>query len=453
MSLLGKIFAFLNILGVAGVLVMGMMTYSKKTAWANANAQQLLRLEGLPLNEQDLDKNGNLKLPNLNEANVKAVVPGPVVLTQVAEVQRVHGLVQGHLEKFEATPDKLLALVGVLKPFAQEYGRYSDLVLMERGLGGVARDPNEANQQRTALKTQLSQIAEQAETLVKNPPKDAVRTNRTYDEAFREFAHVQRTGAKDPFVEAYLAARTAAQTEGKPTDFESVYTASLNRLLTEAQAELESHYQSALSGKMVTRDGTSPSAGPALQRFFIVRYLYNIAPVADPEGMKGGTWAPPAIERVVGIVGLENFPAAILDQAARIGVLTQTLEAESNLPNTVSVEVIKQLNRDRLDFANQHRQMLDYLKELSAVVKERQDRVAAAEKVANDQEALAAASKKLNEDLDAILKVARTDVSKELEVIRALSKSLLEVRLKARDAAEYNQKLEQEIRRLERLYR
>jgi len=38
MSLFGKILAFLNLLGVTGVLALGLMTYSKKQAWQNACA-------------------------------------------------------------------------------------------------------------------------------------------------------------------------------------------------------------------------------------------------------------------------------------------------------------------------------------------------------------------------------------------------------------------------------
>src|SRR5690349_9098485 len=123
MSFAGKIFAFLNLLGVLGVLAMGMMLYGKKSAWANANAQQVLRIEGLPLDAKELDGQGVPKIDNLSEANVKAVVPGQFVKTQVEEVDRVHKLVLAKVTEQQNKTDKLRVLADALLPFATDYRR------------------------------------------------------------------------------------------------------------------------------------------------------------------------------------------------------------------------------------------------------------------------------------------------------------------------------------------
>ncbi len=462
MSLLGKVFAFLNILGVVGVLAMGMMTYGKKIAWANANAQQELMLKGLPLNDQELDKQGRPRVDNLLDANVKVVVPGPVVRTQSAEVERVHGILQGELTAINDKPKKLARLADVVLPFATDYRRYADLVLIKRWLKGDQEVGNLRDQMSRAVKDTDALLARLNDPAAKM--QDPRQQGRTFDEALTEYAHLQTGPAKAPFVAAYLATRAAAQKEGKPVDFETTFTGSIDRLIAEVQAEYDAVYKAAATGEITCKEPgadpgnpaasvtTTKKAGAQVQRAAIVVYLYNLTP--RDEKFKAADWAAmPAVQRVVGVVGLENFPDPIIEQAARIGYLTRQVQAEGNLPYTVTTELVKQIERERMEFVAQHARMIAYLKEQKGIIDERELRLARAEVIAKKQEELAEASKKINDDLNRILGDARVDTAERVKVIRDLAQSLLEVRLKTRDAAEFNQRIEQEIRRLERLYR
>src|SRR5262245_29681420 len=130
MSLLGKILAFLNVLGVVGVLALGAMTYSKKQAWANAVALQELRLRGLPLDEKELDNQGVPLVENLNDDNVKALLGGRFVRTQADEVEYAHAQLK-NLETAGTQQDQIKALAAALVPFTTEFSRYTELVLLQ----------------------------------------------------------------------------------------------------------------------------------------------------------------------------------------------------------------------------------------------------------------------------------------------------------------------------------
>jgi hypothetical protein len=65
MSLFGKILAVLNLLGAAGLIYFASADYAKRQAWAHAYTRAELLLNGIPLDEKELDSSSQLAVERL----------------------------------------------------------------------------------------------------------------------------------------------------------------------------------------------------------------------------------------------------------------------------------------------------------------------------------------------------------------------------------------------------
>jgi hypothetical protein len=460
MSLFGKILAFLNVLGVFGVLALGLMTYSKKLQWQNACALQELMLTGLALDENQIDVEGFLAFENQSAANVKQL-PGlqtGTVLTQIKAVEDAHNAMV-EKTKSDDLATQIVAKARAAVPFTSDAGRYADLLLIQRWL-------NKDLPMKPDLKTQLKQAAADAEATVKDKGPMADRKEpRTFAEAFREFANIQPGLPKTPFVRAYLKAHANEPAAG----FEALYGKMIEGIHQGVDDDLEYPYKAAMTGTIKYRHwdegkekefatsqeiSTTKPSGPGVQKHLIVRYLYNTIPTvatAEEQAVAQGDYAAPAVKRVVSIVGLEAFPGVLHEQAGRIGRMQEQLQAESGAAVTITSELAKQIERDRSEFTAQHSKLLEYLRSQAVLVADRNERLTRATKAANDQGVLVASSKAINDALQKDLDTLRADTLANLAEVRAYTKDFHTIQMKTRDAAELLQRLESEIRRRERL--
>jgi hypothetical protein len=127
MSVLGKILAFLNILGVGGFMVLAGMSYAKRKSWEYANFRADLLVDGLPIDDQDSDKAG---VPLVNkfgaatqwdsDRTLKELFPSNPLKspTQVAEVERVYDLLKKQVDAAEGDRKKNILLAQILMPLA-----------------------------------------------------------------------------------------------------------------------------------------------------------------------------------------------------------------------------------------------------------------------------------------------------------------------------------------------
>ena len=102
MSILGKILAVLNILGVGGLIYLSSVTYAKRRAWEYANFRHDLIVDGLPIDDKDSDKEGKPLVRHFadkaaDDTTLKAILGGSPVKTQREEVERVKGLLDAKL--------------------------------------------------------------------------------------------------------------------------------------------------------------------------------------------------------------------------------------------------------------------------------------------------------------------------------------------------------------------
>lgn len=463
MSLFGKILAFLNVLGVFGVLALGLMTYTKKVQWQSACAFQELMITGLPLDRNQIDAEGFPSFDDLSPTLVKQLpgLQGSSLLTQIDAVEAAHGTVVDKTTQGD-TVQQIAALAPAAVPFTSDAGRYTDLLLIRRWL------PPDADGLRAGLaniKAALAKAHADAEAVVKDMAPMPDRPKRTYAEAFREAADTQGGMPKVPFVREYLRAQAAEPTLA----FDALFGKMLERIKQGLTDDLDYPYKAAKTGVLTYREWTPPAqnqpeswvekstskpSGPAFQKYLIVRYLYNVLPTTattEERTPAQGDWAAPAVKKIISIVGLEAFPAALHEQASRLGKLQASLRVESGVAHTIASELARQVERDRLEFTAQHAKILEYLRTQAALVADRAERYVRAKGAADKQALLLASAQALNAGLQKSLDDLRGETLQVLGEVRAYTKDFHAIQQKTRDAAEMLQRLEGEIRRRERL--
>jgi hypothetical protein len=130
MSLLGKILTFLNVLAAIGFFVMAGMDWNKRQLWAEAVIEHKLLFEGLPLDEHEMDLEGNPRSKDLEQKAVQKLFqqagaggsPEKDKWTQVDELKRVKSELQRRFEdaavkgtKGEKVADVLIHLATSMK--------------------------------------------------------------------------------------------------------------------------------------------------------------------------------------------------------------------------------------------------------------------------------------------------------------------------------------------------
>jgi hypothetical protein len=130
MSILGKILAFLNILGVGGLIYLGSVTYAKRRAWEYVNFRHDLLADnrtegthgGLSIDDQDSDKAGNPLVKKFaakpeEDRTLKELLGGKPLKTQREEVERVKKELDGKLSaKDDNIREKNILLADIVMP-------------------------------------------------------------------------------------------------------------------------------------------------------------------------------------------------------------------------------------------------------------------------------------------------------------------------------------------------
>ncbi len=119
MSLFGKLLALLNVFGVIGALALIAMDYAKHRTWEYAVFRQELMMNGLPLDKEEKDGQGNVLADDVGEQTQKELFAGNApVTTQKDEVQRVKDLLNGKVQSAGDKKKQIYLLARVLTPLA-----------------------------------------------------------------------------------------------------------------------------------------------------------------------------------------------------------------------------------------------------------------------------------------------------------------------------------------------
>jgi hypothetical protein len=146
MSLLGKILVILNVLAAAGFLYLASQVWAQRLQWEDAALQHDLLNNGLPVDEDDKDREGFPKYKDLRTPLVKKIFPSDPVKTQKEEAERVRKKLLARLDDSNLPGTKAQELARILVPLADE--GEDRLRLYKRALDPAVTAPKEEELQQ-----------------------------------------------------------------------------------------------------------------------------------------------------------------------------------------------------------------------------------------------------------------------------------------------------------------
>lgn len=139
MSILGKVFAILNVLAAGAFVYFAFADWSQRQLWSYACLRQDLALDGLPVDEDEKDADGTRLVDKLSDPTMTDLFKpvggittplAPDEKTQAAEVKRVHKRLRAEIDAIEAAAKKRQKLKERLVPLATTGGERDELVKM-----------------------------------------------------------------------------------------------------------------------------------------------------------------------------------------------------------------------------------------------------------------------------------------------------------------------------------
>jgi hypothetical protein len=204
MSLLGKILLFVNVLMAVGFLYVAGLNWGKRQSWANAVLQHQLVIDGVPIDDQDKDKEGGPRSKDLTDQEYQQLFQkagGDVSKTQVDEVQKVKGKVQQWIDDANVKGTKAQKLAFVLMQLSPSIDDYE--ILKKRWEDPAANDPAE-----DVLQARLDQAFEDAKSpkmTIKNADGSTQEKDRSPAQRRQAICHL-----------LFAMSRVLAQTETPP---------------------------------------------------------------------------------------------------------------------------------------------------------------------------------------------------------------------------------------------
>src|SRR5262249_60967216 len=113
----GKILLFLNVLAAIGFFFLASLDLAKREAWADAALQHKILIDGLPVDEQEKDLQGNVLFQDLRQPALTQLFSksgGDPPKTQLEEVRKVQSKYQSLLNQQENDQKKVQFLARIL---------------------------------------------------------------------------------------------------------------------------------------------------------------------------------------------------------------------------------------------------------------------------------------------------------------------------------------------------
>jgi hypothetical protein len=133
MSLIGKIFAVLNILAAVAFVVVAGMDWGQRQRWAYAVYRHDLFVEGLPIDAQEPGPDGTPRVSKLTDATLAAILPGGTgdrVKTQEEEARQVQKLVKDKIDSPEVPGTRSQKVARYVRPLARTADERNELTAL-----------------------------------------------------------------------------------------------------------------------------------------------------------------------------------------------------------------------------------------------------------------------------------------------------------------------------------
>jgi hypothetical protein len=463
MSLLGKILAFLNILGAAGFMAVATMNYTQRKVYAFRVQEYQFLINGLPIDAEQRDPQGRSlpeKIGPQMQKDLFGALPGQPVATQVEEVQNVQRLFDGKIESLGDKKKKIHFLARLLLPFT------NNLVERER------------------LQSQRFYLGDQGRfDLFKQGMERAFRTAIGQDEkpveaAFRQAVKELGADPNQPQVTEFLGTLPDDPAKAKAAAFDATLEKSLDSQLAWLQARYRQLFDAALKGEEPVNGTSRKVYSDDARRIPIARLLVGLAPALAEEALSGAS-ADPADKKLLqgaavdsflfqqNLVQTSAFQKAFTRTRVVVGVVVagEVVTARSAVVRQLAEELTQRGLEDRIAFVESHQALLEEARERALLVEAELALLKNQTNLKTEQEALL---KRRGLDLETYagdkdkavvgeLEKAKQETAKALQALRQRTQDLFDLRIKLRDANKVNQdaealirKREKEIRELER---
>ncbi len=415
MSLFGKILAFLNIFAIVGAVSLMAMSYGKRQSWQYAVFREELWINGLPLDDKDVDERQEPIKDKIGEKTqldlFKQAFPTTPVATQAAEVDRVKQELDNQIRSAGDKKKQIYTLARILAPTSITFEKRQQAVAYESYL----RDDKTFDELKARLKN----------------AHDIAKANRAkpYEEAFHDALNGVFRDPPGPLAEAFLAVVKAEPA----APFEQALDRSLDNQLAQLRGQFDQLFADAKEG------GEGIKGGAASQRkSATARLLFDM--VEAMPSQPGGDAQPDLVNnrayyRVLIVVGIK----AALEAANERAVILQQLAFEADMERL----------RERNLFAVEHRKVVDLARDKKAEVDSNTLLLARKKK---EFDAHQVALEKRKRDVayyQEQLAADRAKTTERLQKLQGLSDRLLRERVELHRNTLENQELEKQLRTLE----
>jgi hypothetical protein len=453
MSLFGKLLAIFNVLAAIAFFSVAVLDYSQRQAWSFAVVRADTLILGLPFDENETTVDGDKRTEHLDAKVLNEIfsnaggIPQP---TQLAEVRRVKGIVDTHLAQ-SPSPDDIEAL-------------RKDLVEGKPASAGpppTPAVPPVLPEKSKRLGSQIMQLMREIalEQRTKNRPEivaaltkeltDVQKKKSDLDADILAFSKKDGLDAaaqgklKDILQERRLSALLLpfASSSGEFEEFADGTTSTEAKPLGGLQGKLSAIFDEVLLGQVKANElskgaeqaGSTHKIESDERKLATARLLFNLIGAVPNSGYAAGA---PGLQRVIAVCGLANTAHAI--------------QAQTVASNKMAQDLTYTIDRERSDFVTETHRLMGRSQDLADELRKQQLNLRAQEDLVSRQtdlvKALDANIVKLNEWLAA----AKNSTQDRLAEQSAMEKSLFEARHMLRDTQALNEKLEQQIREMEK---
>jgi hypothetical protein len=453
MSLLGKLLAVLNILGAVALVGLAAMDYAKRKSWAFRVFEYELRVDGLPVTADKRNAKEQSVAELIGEQMQKELFAGGLgdpVTTQKAEVEKVHGALQGRVDA--AGNDRrrqLYAFARILLPLADGFLEHERLRAYLTHLGDATTEKLKKDRLEPAFDLALD------------------RTKGQFNEQlFRATLKDQGGDPLDAIATLCIKVVPEKPDQLQKLSFDKCWGDALTREAERLKARFDGLFAAAIRGQETFAGKTRPAYPEDSRRPTIARLLFGLCQARAEEELSSAGAAPDDKKKLDGLSpGAPEYRQRLVETAAYAKYFnrTQVVVGARAIASAIGDrglqvramlnELVSEMTQERVAFVSAHQALV-------ALARERADNLLAEQALrdrqqvqGNVQAALVKNRQREVSDHTEELKASRARSAEELRHLRHLSDELFKLRLKYRNSIDGIQQAEQEIRGLERKIR
>jgi len=463
MSLFGKVLVLFNIFGAVGVVFLASQSLSKRQELSFAVLQHEVLLDGLPLDEKEMDKDNKTLKERLISGSDRSqydklltelfkTAGGQRVETRVEEVKRLHGVVNDKVQKAgEAEKDTDQAR----RAQSHELAR----ILLHFAVNNVERDRVRSTLSYMARDTKLFELRKRSTDAFNQAiaPRIKGLAQQGVHDAYLLAVRTLPGEPSDYFDNIVIGLLPDDPQKAKDVNFNDVFSKALEEQLNGLKAWNDSHFNLALG--VTPAGGSAPAAEE--QKHGVARLMFGLSPYLAEEDLTEadkkliGKWKVGQIGFAEELPKTDTFRQHVVRVYAVNG-LADTLDVITErtfVLRSLADNLKNEMNAEKMQFVVDHAYLLSRLRAVVALILEETARIEDAEGQFKAAKARVTERKDDVEEVDTKLKKTRERSAELSEALGRTSQRLLDARLKVADTIRKTEEAEARLRSLEKLAR